>query len=400
VPIHNLKSGKTLIVNGPASLRLLEGKASILEYPLPPKKQVVVKSWRSRPVYAHEDSVIEYTFGEGGSIEEVDGNTVPEGWIKIINEVAESDKSILMFIGPPDSGKTSLATLALNIFLKRKMQCIFIDLDVGQSNICPPTTMGYTVLRNPIPDISQARAEYMEAFGYTSPTPLVSRHLECAKRLFNNLLNKYSPQKLVIDVDGWLHGEGAITHKKELVQIFNPDYLIIVGETCQEIGEHLKHHTLEVRELPPPLMVRKRSLEARKKLREMMYEKFLRKSIIRSIPISWVELRYITGENRSYKIASIIDKLINSFSEDKGIVLEEGLEEICKTYKAGILCYLYDINYNFSGIGLLTLFNPRKNLMKIYTPFQSQIKQVTISSLIISVEGSEIFSIPPPILES
>lgn len=400
MPTYNLKSGKTLIVNGPASLRLIEGKASILEYPLSLKKQIVVKSWRSRPVYAHEDSVIEYTFGEGGSIEEVDGNTVPEKWIETINEVAESDKSILMFIGPPDSGKTSLATLALNIFLKTKMQCVFIDLDVGQSNICPPTTMGYTVLRNPIPDISYARAEYIEAFGYTSPTPLVSRHLECAKRLFNNLLNRYSPQKLIIDVDGWINGEGAINHKKELVRIFKPDYLIIIGDACQELGEHLKEHTVQFRELPPPFIVRKRSLEARKKLREMMYEKFLRKSIIRSIPISWVELRYITGESRVYKIASIIDRLINSFSEDKGVVLEEGLEELCKTYKAGILCYLYDANYNFSGIGLMTLFNPRKNIMKIYTPFQSQIKQVILSSLIISVEGSEIFSIPPPILES
>lgn len=400
MPIYSLKSGKTLIINGPASVRLLEGKVSMLGYPLPPKKQIVVKSWRSRPAYAHEDSKIEYTFGEGGSIEEVDGNTMPEEWVKSMNELAELDRSVLMFIGPPDSGKTSLATLGLNAFVAKKKQCAFVDLDVGQSSICPPTTVGYAVLRSPTPDISYARAENVEAVGYTSPTPLVSKHIECARRLYDSLLSKYSIQKLIIDVDGWIYGEGAVNHKKELMKIFNPDYLIVIGAVNPELRDFIAERSIDVREVPQPFMVRKRSLEARKKLREMMYEKFLRKSIIRSIPISWVELRYVTGEDRAFRIASIISKLIDSFAEDKGVVIEGGLEEVSKIYGGGILCYLYDVDRNFSGIGLLTVFNLKKNIMKIYSPVQSQIKQVILSSLMISVEGSELFSIPPPTLES
>jgi polynucleotide 5'-kinase involved in rRNA processing len=174
----------------------------------------------------------------------------------------------------------------------------------------------------------------------------------------------------------------------------------MIGDTIPELEEYCKEHSIDIRELPPPLAVRKRSLEARKKLREMMYERFLRRSIVRTIPISWVELEYITGENRVHRISYIINKLLASFAEDKGIVIEEGLEEICRAYKAGILCHLYDVNYAFSGIGLLTMFNPKKNLLKIYTPFQAQIKRVILSSLIVSVEGSEIFSIPPQALET
>ncbi|MCL7401742.1 MAG: hypothetical protein LZ168_03035 [Thaumarchaeota archaeon] len=400
MPVYDLKSGKTLIVNGPASIKLLEGKASILGCPLPQKKQIVIRSWRSRPVYAYEDSKIEYTFGEGGSIEEVDGNTIPDEWLKTVQEIAGQDRLTIMFMGGSDSGKTSLATLGANIIISMKKTCIFMDLDVGQSSICPPTTIGYVYLKNPLPDISYVKAENMEAVGYTSPTPIMNRHIKSVEKLYSNLITKYPIQNLVIDVDGWINSEGAIYHKKELMKIFNPTHLVMIGDTIPELEEYCKEHSIDIRELPPPLAVRKRSLEARKKLREMMYERFLRRSIVRTIPISWVELEYITGENRVHRVSYIINKLLASFAEDKGIVIEEGLEEICRVHRAGILCHLYDVNYAFSGIGLLTMFNPKKNLLKIYTPFQAQIKRVILSSLIVSVEGLEIFSIPPQALET
>ena len=130
MPTYDLKSGKTLIVNGPASIKLLEGKASILGCPLPQKKQIVIKSWRSRPVYAYEDSKIEYTFGEGGSIEEVDGNTIPEEWLKTAEEIAELDRSTVMFMGGSDSGKTSLATLGANIIISMKKTCIYLKRSI------------------------------------------------------------------------------------------------------------------------------------------------------------------------------------------------------------------------------------------------------------------------------
>ncbi|MEM1583568.1 MAG: Clp1/GlmU family protein [Nitrososphaerota archaeon] len=400
MPVHQLRAEKTLVVNGPASIKLLEGKASILGCILPAKKQIVVKNWRSRPVYAIEDSIIEYTFGEGGSIEEVDGNTIPDQWSKAVQEISESDYSIVMFMGSSDSGKTSLATLGANTFLNAKKTCVYVDLDVGQSSICPPTTIGYVYLKNPLPDISYVKAETMEAVGYTSPMPVMAKHIESSQKLHSSLSSKYVVQNLVIDVDGWINGEGAINHKKELMKVFKPTHLLIIGDTNREIEDICKEFSIDVRRLPPPIMVRKRSLEARKKLREMMYEKFLRKSVTRTIPISWLELKYVTGENRIHRIASMINKLITAFAEDKGVVIEEGLEELCRTYRAGILCHLYDVNYTFTGIGLLTMFSLKKNLLKIYTPFQSQIKQLVLTSLIITAEGSELFSTSPQVLES
>jgi len=56
MPRLEVKAGSTVILYGPASATLISGKASILDHQLKPKKRVVVKSWRSRPIYAEEDS--------------------------------------------------------------------------------------------------------------------------------------------------------------------------------------------------------------------------------------------------------------------------------------------------------------------------------------------------------
>ncbi|MEN2974023.1 MAG: Clp1/GlmU family protein [Candidatus Caldarchaeales archaeon] len=398
--IHTLKAGKTLIVNGPASIRLLEGRASILACPLIHKKQIVIKSWRSRPVYAHEDSKIEYTFGESGTIEEVEGNTIPREWTETIEDLLDEEKLTLMVIGSPDSGKTSLATFSANMILNTGRECILLDLDIGQSNICPPTTVGYTCLKNPVPDISHLRAESIEVAGYSSPSYVIDKHIESIRKLYSMIKSKYADRPIVIDVDGWISGEGAAQHKRELMKILNVSHLLIIGELSREMEDICSESSIVVRRLPPPTFVRKRSPEARKKLREMMYEKFLRKSLLRTIPLSWIDVRYISGEGGVQKITSIINRLIMLFSEDRKIIIENGLDELGKVYKSGILSYVYDLDYRFSGIGLVTAFDPRRNLIKVYTPFRSQIKKIVLTSLIVSVDGSELYSTRPQSLES
>lgn len=400
MPVHRLRAGRTLIVNGPASIRLLEGKASILACPLTPKRQVVVKSWRSRPVYAEEDSLIECVFGGDGSVEEVDGDTIPAEWTENVRELSSRDNVALMVLGSSDSGKTSLATLALNTILGRGSGGVFVDLDVGQSNLCPPTTVGYVYLRSPIPDISHARAEGVEVAGYTSPAPIVEKHLEAVRRLHERIREKYPGAKVVIDVDGWVGGEGAADHKAELVRILGVDCLLVLGDVPKEVVDSCGEASVDIRRLPSASLVRKRSMDARKKLREMMYERFLRKSVLRTIPASWVEVEYIGGEKRTHKISAIINRFITLFSEEKGTVIEGGLEELAKTYGAGILSYVYDPEYRFSGIGLMTQYDLKKNLLRIYTPFQSQIKKVVFSSIIVSTDGSELYSTRPQSLET
>jgi len=109
-----VEAGKTVVVKGPASIALVEGRANILGYPMNPKRPVVVKSWRARPVYVEENSLFKYTCGEGGGVEVVDGDTVPPEWREAVSEITQLGKVTVSVYGSIDSGKTSLATLAAN----------------------------------------------------------------------------------------------------------------------------------------------------------------------------------------------------------------------------------------------------------------------------------------------
>lgn len=382
-------------MNGPASVRLVEGNATIFGCPLSHRKNIVIKSWRSRPVHSLTDCNIEYTFGEGGSIEEVEGNTIPDEWLNVSQVISSRDKVTVMVMGASDSGKTSLATLICNSLMLNNKDTVFFDLDLGQSNICSPTTIGYVRLKTPIPDLSYLRAENMDVVGYTSPTPLVLRHLEVAGKLYRKLKESYPDSSTVVDVDGWISGEAAIKHKIELMKILNPDFLLLISDTIKEIEEYCYENSIELRKLPPSITVRKRSLEARRKLREMMFERFLRKSILRTIPSTWIELKYINGEVRPHKLSSIINKLITKYSEENGIILEGGLEELFKEHRIGVLSYVYDTDYKFVSIGLLTSLNLEKKMLKIYTPFQQQIKQIVLTSILLSIDGAESYSTSP-----
>ncbi|RLG09189.1 MAG: hypothetical protein DRN68_02190 [Thaumarchaeota archaeon] len=399
MPQLKVKAGSTVILYGPASALLISGKASILDHQLKLKKRVVVKSWRSRPIYVEDDSVIECIHGEGGGFEVLDVDTVPVEWRKIVEEL-NSWKGLIAVYGGVDSGKTSLATLIANNLVKLYGVSAYIDLDLGQSNICPPTTIGYVKLKRTVPDISTLRMDCGEVVGYTSPTPLVEKHVKEAEKLIKKLRDE-GIETCVTDLDGWVSGSQAIEHKLMLFKILKPKLILSIGSLPSELRSLCEDIGAEVRELPPPLRVRKREPSARRRLRSMAYSRFLRNSILRKIPISWARVEDLMGVGDVQEISSKIMKLVSTYIEENDLIIDlkdlKALEELSKK-GVGILSYLYDLGDSFSGIGLLMAFNAKKNYLKIYTPFKQQVKRMVIGSILLSADGEELYTIPPNML--
>ena len=328
-----LKKGSTLILHGPASALLIEGKASILGCPLSQRRRLIVKSWRSRPIYAEEDSVVECTYGEGGGLEIIDGDTIPSEWRRLAEKVSEKPVKVCVY-GGVDSGKTSLATFLANSLVKSFEAAVYLDLDLGQSNICPPTTIGYTFLKDPVPDMSYLRMERGEPIGYTSPTPLAERHVNSAEKLVKSIEEKYPQVGLAIDLDGWISGDAAIKHKQRLLEVIKPNFLASIGPLPDELRNACDELGISCEELPPPFKVRKREQAARKKLREISYNRFLRKSIVRKIPISWLNVITINGLSEPRRISMYIDKILEEYSKESGEIFDTSgvgsLEELAR----------------------------------------------------------------------
>ena len=111
--------------------------------------------------------------GEGASYEEVEGSTIPENWIKTVNEIVsearESSPFTVMVMGEVDSGKTSFCTFLANMAIKEKLKVAVIDGDLGQSDIGPPSTIGYSILSKCVKDLFDVDAENAYFIGLTSP---------------------------------------------------------------------------------------------------------------------------------------------------------------------------------------------------------------------------------------
>jgi polynucleotide 5'-hydroxyl-kinase GRC3/NOL9 len=394
MPVVRVKKGDTLVLYGPASVLLVEGRASVLGCPLTPRSRLIVKSWRSRPIYAEKDFVADVAYGENGGYNIIEGDTVPEEWKALAEKASESPGRVCIY-GGVDLGKTTLATLILNSMVKRLRLAVYVDLDLGQSSICPPTTIGYVSLKAPTFDVSYHRMERGEIVGYTSPTPLAEAHLRAVGKLVRAISKKYEDMAASIDLDGWVSGDKAIEHKRELIRILKPNYLTSIGEIPDEIREECEKLGAAYEVLPPPREVRRRDQSARRKLRELAYERFLRESVVRRIPMSWISFRTINDGADLRYAKRYIEAIIQGYAEESFEPIrqdaEKALGELAKN-GVGVLSYLKNPEEAFVGIGLLIDLNAREGHIKILTPYRGAVKQVIIGAILLSIEGEEIYS--------
>lgn len=100
---------KTLIVRGPASLRLLSGQATTLGAPLESRK-VVVRQEKQLPIETSSEADLEIVLGESGSIFEVEGSTIPRSWFSALDVLVEMEQGKVMIVGATDVGKSTLST--------------------------------------------------------------------------------------------------------------------------------------------------------------------------------------------------------------------------------------------------------------------------------------------------
>lgn len=385
----NVPAGKTLLVKGPASIKLVSGSGTVFGYPLSHRKPLSVRSWRSIPVYTESGMEIEVTLGEGASIEVLDHDTIPLSWRKLIVDRIKG-KSKIMVMGRTDSGKTSLSTYILNNLVLNGIKVCVVDLDSGQSNICPPTTIGMTITMKPTSDLYNLSANYIAPIGMTSPSSVMNYHLSKA----GEIAKMVSGEDLfvLVDCDGWMDGEGAIIHKSSLLTLFNPSLVIFLGNPPTELEDFCKMKKIDYEVLEKPEQVYRRDMDTRKKLRESAYRKYLRDASVRVIPTSWMDVRSLTYEVKGIEEdpISYVNKILQAYSLHTDRIPPVTLDEIFKQ-RLGLLSYLLDANGRCMGIGLLSDLDIKKNITRIFTKVDAVPKKLIIGCMVLSYNGDETF---------
>lgn len=137
----------------------------------------------------------------------------------------------IMIIGPLDSGKTYLCHKMISFFLIRKIsQVCFFDLDVGQSSVGPPCTIGTTYLHS-AKDLKNLCDNPIAHLGFIGSLYPYGFENKIYKSINNILDIMPSDSTIVIDTTGFKNIENkVIKFKCEKIKIISPDIVILLSD--------------------------------------------------------------------------------------------------------------------------------------------------------------------------
>jgi len=415
---HVFKKGKTLLVDGPASVSLLSGKISVLGAPLRISEKLVVREGKRLPLWVKKRVTLELMLGEGASINEVDEGTVPSSWDEAAKEILSLDKPLtVMVIGGMDSGKTSFCTFLVNEAVMKKWRTSVIDADLGQSDVGPPSTVGFNFVTEPVKDLFEIDAQDAVFVGSTSPSGAINKVIEGLTQMKDKVIEA-GVDFLVINTDGWVEGEEAAAYKVRLAEKVGSSVVVGMqrGNELSPILDAL--HGVKVLVIDSPQLIQPRNREKRKVLRELSYKKYLKGAKMQSFSLSWIKvidsllgaggplhhrrletLSNLLGKRPIYseetvatilvvlkKSEAVTEEQIKDAEEHFGKrvkVIREGDEE-------GLLVGLKDEEDLFLGIGILHEVDYKRKILKIYTSVSEKVSLLCFGQIKLNKNFREI----------
>jgi polynucleotide 5'-hydroxyl-kinase GRC3/NOL9 len=356
---QTIKPDRTLIVDGPAAVQLVSGKAEVFGYPVKQAK-ILVRVGKRLPFFVLEEALFDISLGAGASIQEVEGNTIPSSWNKPVEAVLALEKrpAVVLVVGHADSGKSSFCTYMVNKLVEANCKVAVLDGDLGQSDIGPSATVGYAVTSKHVTELYNLRLANAFFAGVTSPVMAVAKALGGYNGMLNEIMQR-QVDFVVVNTDGWVSGDDAVRYKASLVKELKPDVLVGV-QVAEELAPLVANLESNLIVVESSSALSPRSPEKRKSLREMSYARYLQGSKVQCYPMS-----QLTVEPR------------NAVPKD--------LEP-----QKSILVGLYGSENKFLGIGVLRELNPARKVLKVQTAVSAKPKRLVIGKVRLNEKLQEV----------
>ena len=275
-----LEPGKTLLVDGPAAVTIISGKANIFGFQVFSPFKATIREGKRLPFTALEPTQLCISLGLKASINETDGSTIPVSWANAAERVQKIQKrpATIMVIGGIDSGKTSFCTYLANSLTSQGYKVVVLDEDLGQSDIGPPGTLAYAYVSAPIIDMFELKEQNAVFLGITSPTEALNRTVEAASALKEEILSSNKVDLIIVNTDGWVIGEDAAKFKMQLARALEVDIVFCLQRkeeaVCIMFNTYLPQCSQEIAE--SSFAVSQRDWGKRKAMRELSYVKYLK----------------------------------------------------------------------------------------------------------------------------
>jgi polynucleotide 5'-hydroxyl-kinase GRC3/NOL9 len=362
-----VEKGKTLLVDGPASVAVVSGKAEVFGLQISDSRIILIREGKRLPFTVEETANFKLALGNAGAVEEVEDSTIPPSWQAAFETLRGLQKkpAVAMVIGGVDSGKTSFCTYLINRLTREKQAVAVLDEDMGQSDIGPPCTIAYAHVSKPVTDLFSLEGENTFFVGATSPSDAADATVEGTATLMAEILCKKTPDFVVVNTDGWATGEAAVEFKSRLAKAVNPDVVFClepkdeVPTLCATFGDALGEFQEE--RADSPVAVRLRDKEKRRNLRELGYAKYLAGAKVKSFSLKRLKIKECcqnSPQNLTVKAPGIE-------APKKKLALRLG--EL-----RGLLMGLHDGQNRFLGIGTLQGVDYTRQMLKVRTSVSAE----------------------------
>jgi polynucleotide 5'-hydroxyl-kinase GRC3/NOL9 len=416
------KRGTVLKIDGPASIRVLEGAISILGSVVRPKEQVVVPRYKSLIVEFIEDSMIELRLGDDAKVEAPPEIVIPTEWTRAVELILSQGSKPLscIVLGDVDSGKTIFCTYLANCAISKGLKVGVIDKDPGQTEISVPTTIGLGIIERPVHSLENVEAVSARFVGSVSPSNIIQRIVVATKELYDEAMER-GCDLIIVNTSGWVSGRGARELKYHVIATMRPKYLVLI-QRANEV-EHLikpfEKSDIKIIRIQPLPAIKLKTKEERRARRESIYRNYFTNAKVRKVSLTSVKLMYslfttgvvlskeelekycrelgldlIYGEKgRDFLFLVNKEPLKSKPEAEEEVAKKYGKEEVVLTWpgeERGLIVGLLGPDLSYLGLGLIRGIDYSKRVVELLTPVQDVIGVIQVGLIKLNEDFKEV----------
>ena len=345
---------------------------------------------------------------------------IPREWehaADLIKQDAKTCGVTCIVTGKNDSGKSTFCKYLVHTWTASKIRVGYVDSDVGQSTIGPPTTVGLKIFNTPSNQHDYSNLFDLHFVGNTSPEGFLLQTLHAVKRMVDKS-HQQGSQITLVDTTGFIDGPVARIFKRCKIEMLRPQWIVALqaGDEMEHLLRGYEKMGWRVIRLSCSKQVSTRSQAERQKYRNERYKAYFKSAKVINCPIHKVvfpscilgtgqrinpltlpketymsDTKYLYIEKCGSELLIVIDRLVESvpFYKTKEYFSVTSIACIERFEIKDLLVGLNDKDGNTLGLGTIIDLDPLNDNLTLFTPVQDIHKVTAIYLGNIKVEQGE-----------
>ncbi|HSV73637.1 MAG TPA: Clp1/GlmU family protein [Chthonomonadales bacterium] len=206
---------------------------------------------------------------------------------------------VVMLVGDVDTGKSTLAGLLASACAEAGLRTAVVDADLGQSEIGPPTCVGFAMVAERVERLSDLAPHALSFVGSCSPAG-AGMEVTVATVSMVRAAREQGAETVIVDTCGMVRGPAGRRLKQAQMAAVRPDTVVILERAaeCAHVVAPLRYsrHTRVFR-LPVPACIQRKSAVLRTHRRAARFARYFDGAEAMSLSMDEVALSgtWVTG---------------------------------------------------------------------------------------------------------